>query len=574
MSKSASQVNKRLISKLVPLAFMVLLLNIGAASSPTQQAYVKASNTDAGDQFGFRIAVSGDTMVISAPQEGSNADGVNGDQTNNTYRYFGAAYVFVRQGTNWTQQAYLKASNSQLEDFFGYSVAISGDTIVIGSPHESSGGNGNGVTNGNWIFDLGAAYVFVRNGTNWTQEAFLKASNTHSDPYRGFYFGWSVSIYSNTIVVGAHEEPSNATGVNGNQADTSAYQAGAAYVFVRNGNTWSQQAYLKASNTGTGDRFGEWAAVSGDTIVVGAPNEDSNATGVNGNQTNNAAMDSGAAYIFVRNGNTWSQQAYLKASNANQNDFFGYAVAVSGDTVVIGAPYERGNSTGVNGSQAVGPSVRYGAAYVFVRSGNSWSQEAYLKAGNDLPEQQFGSAVAVAGDIVVIGSRQENGDAAGVNGTNTVNGDFPYAGAVTTFIRNGTNWSQSAYLKASNPDSYDQFGYSVAVSGDTMVTGARDEASDATGVNGSQTNNLAGGAGAVYVFTGFGLSVPSPPRIVSPAALVDGASFTIVASTNVSLALTNWTVLGPATEISLGLFRFTDSQATNFPQRFYTVRSP
>ena len=153
------------------------------------------------------------------------------------------------------------------------------------------------------------------------------------------------------MVVGASGEDSNATGINGDQTNNSASDSGAAYVFVRNGVTWTQQAYLKASNTDAGDLFGYSVAVSGDTVVVGAYGEDSNATGVNGDQTDNSARDSGAAYVFVRNGGTWTQQAYLKASNTDGGDGFGYSVAVSGDTVVVGAFGEDSNATGINGDQ-------------------------------------------------------------------------------------------------------------------------------------------------------------------------------------------------------------------------------
>ena len=129
-----------------------------------------------------------------------------------------------------------------------------------------------------------------------------------------------MAVSGDTVVVGALWEDSSATGVNGNQSDNSAADAGAAYVFVRSGTTWSQQAYLKASNTGAGDYFGCSVAVSGDTVVVGAYGEDSSATGVNGNQSDNSATDAGAAYVFVRSGTTWSQQAYLKASNTGADD--------------------------------------------------------------------------------------------------------------------------------------------------------------------------------------------------------------------------------------------------------------
>jgi hypothetical protein len=199
-----------------------------------------------------------------------------------------------------TQQSYLKASNTDLGDNFGKDVAISGDTLVVGAPFEASaatGVNGNQADNSG---HAGAAYVFVRSGTVWTQQAYLKASNTGQGP-SGDRFGTSVAIDGDTIVVGAYQEDSAATGVNGNQADNTAGQAGAAYVFVRSGTVWTQQAYLKASNTGANDSFGFSVAISGDTVVVGAIGEASNAMGVNGDQTNNSAP-SGAAYVFVRTG--------------------------------------------------------------------------------------------------------------------------------------------------------------------------------------------------------------------------------------------------------------------------------
>ncbi len=150
-----------------------------------------------------------------------------------------------------------------------------------------------------------------------------------------------MALSGDTLVVGAYEEDSNATGVNGEQGNNLASNAGAAYVFVRSGNTWSQQAYLKASNTGADDLFGWSVALSGDTLVVGAWGEDSNATGVGGDQGNNLAEYAGAAYVFVRSGGLWSQQAYLKASNTGADDGFGSSVALSGDTLVVGANREN-----------------------------------------------------------------------------------------------------------------------------------------------------------------------------------------------------------------------------------------
>jgi FG-GAP repeat len=205
-------------------------------------------------------------------------------------------------GLSITQQAYIKASNTDADDFFGAPAAISGDTLVVAAVGEASSATGvNGNQSDNSAPYAGAAYVFVRSGTNWTQQAYLKASNTEE----GDWFT-SVAIDGDTIVVGALGESSNATGVNGNQSDNSAPYAGAVYVFVRNGTTWTQQAYLKASNTEAEDEFGSGLAIDGDTIVVGAPLESSSATGVNGNQSDNSAQFSGAAYVFVRNGTNWT----------------------------------------------------------------------------------------------------------------------------------------------------------------------------------------------------------------------------------------------------------------------------
>ncbi|WP_295442306.1 FG-GAP repeat protein [uncultured Thiodictyon sp.] len=299
-----------------------------------QQAYLKASNTQAFDHFGWSVAVAGDTVVVGAKYESSNATGVNGNQADNSAVYAGAAYVFVRSGTTWTQQAYLKASNAEASDDFGWSVAVAGDTVVVGAPFESSGVTGvDGNQADNSAAGAGAAYVFVRSGTTWAQQAYLKASNTEANDT----FGWAVAVSGDTVVVGAGRESSNATGVDGDQFNNSAAYSGAAYVFVRSGTTWGQQAYLKASNTEWQDAFGESLAISGDTVVVGAFGEDSNAAAVNGNQADNTAASAGAAYVFVRSGTVWTQQAYLKASNTQANDAFGVSVAASGDTVVVGA---------------------------------------------------------------------------------------------------------------------------------------------------------------------------------------------------------------------------------------------
>src|SRR5688572_29931684 len=358
-----------------------------------QQAYLKASTPGWDKVFGWSVAISGDIIVVGAPMERSDATGVNGDETDDSLPNAGAAYVFVRHGTNWTQEAYLKASNTSREQQFGRTVAVSGNTVVVAAPMESSGGQYSG-----------AAYVFVRTGTTWSQQAYLKAPNVEANDV----FGISLAVSGDTLVAGATGDDSGASGVNGDQNDNSAELAGAAHVFVRRGNTWTHQAYLKASNAGRYDSFGSAVAVSGDTIVVGAWGEYSNATGVNGNQNDDSLGAAGAAYVFVRSGRSWTQQAYLKASNTDERDFFGQAVAVAGNAIVVGAPSEQSNATGVNGNQADNSSIGAGAAYAFVREGTDWQQVAYLKPwnANDFRfpiNYAFGTAVAAGTDVVAVG---------------------------------------------------------------------------------------------------------------------------------------------------------------------------
>ena len=431
-----------------------------------QQAYLKASNTEAGDYFGRSVAVSGDTVVVGAPFEDSGTTSGTGNQADNSASNSGAAYVFVRSGAVWTQQAYLKANFPRADDYFGWSVAVSGDTVVVGATGEDNNATGVNGDQGHYYNnapDSGVAYVFVRSGTAWTQQAYFKASNA------GQYdnFGYSVSVSGDTVVVGAPQGGS----------PYGAFGSGAVYVFVRGGTAWTQQAYLKASNAGASDNFGYSVAVSGDTVVVGAYGEDSAATGVNGIQTDNSAASSGAVYVFVRSGTVWTQQSYLKASNAGAGDNFGRSVALSGDTVVVGA---YGEASGVNGNQADNSVSDSGAAYVFVRSGTAWTQQAYLKSSNAGESYYFGYAVAVSGNTVVA----------------TTAVDEAYV-----FVRGGTAWTQQAFLKASNAWRGDSFGYAVAVSDGTVVVGAFLEDSAATGVNGNQTDNSADGSGAAYVFS-------------------------------------------------------------------------
>lgn len=469
-----------------------------------QQAYVKASNTGVGDGFGGSLAISGDTMVVGAPGEDGAATGVNGSQSGDDAPGAGAAYVFVRNGSGWTQQAYLKASNTEANDQFGKAVAIAGDTLVVGAPGEDGAAGGvDGDQSSNGASGAGAAYVFVRNGETWTQQAYLKASNPGQGDGFGISVGVSIDVWGDAIVVGAGGEDGAATGVNGDQSSNAATDAGAAYVFGRVGDVWAQEAYLKASNTDAADAFGQSVAISGGTVVVGAVGEDSSAVGVNGGPTGNVVESAGAAYVFVRGGGAWTQQAYLKASNTGTGDYFGVSVALDGDTMVVGAFFEDGAATGVDGDQSSNGASAAGAAYIFLRNGGTWSQQAYLKASNTDPTDFFGTSVAVEGDTVVVGAAGESSAATGVDGDQASDA-ATLAGAAYVFHRQGAAWTQQAYLKASNTDAYDDFGHDVAVDGDTMAVAADAEDGGSTGVGGDQSSDAASASGAVYCYGAVG----------------------------------------------------------------------
>lgn len=445
-------------------------------TSIAQQAYLKASNTGADDHFGSAVAIDGDTLVVGAPNEDSGSSGVNGNQSDNSGNDVGTVYVFVRSGGIWTQQAYLKASNPDDLDTFGTSVAISGNTIVVGAQGEDSNATGvNGNQSDDSVAQAGAAYVFVRSGTTWTQQAYLKPSTT------GFNnFGNTVAIDGDTIAIGAEGEDSASTGINGSEVGTGAPSSGAVYVFTRSGTTWSQQAYIKSSNSQSGDQFGNSVALSHDTLAVGAVGEDSAATGIGGNQGDNSASGSGAVYVFTRSGNTWSQQAYVKASNSAANSSFGGSLSLDSNTLAVGTD---------NAS----------TAYVFTRSGGLWTQEALLQGANTENGDQFGISVAVHGDTLAVGASGEDSAATGINGDGANNSGSD-SGALYVFTRIGTTWTQRDYVKASNGEAGDSLGSAIAVNNGTIAGGTPLEDSNATGVGGSQTDNSAADSGAVYVF--------------------------------------------------------------------------
>jgi hypothetical protein len=500
-----------------------------------QVGYLKAAHPDIGDHFGcggslpghignaIAISADGATIVVGAPHESSAARGINGDAADNSLYAAGAAYVFVRRGDGWVQQAYLKASNAGQSDLFGMNVAVSadGNTIAVAAPWERSASTG---INGNQADDslpqAGAVYVFRRAGESWSQQAYIKASNTgrRGDAGNlladGDQFGFSLALSGdgNTMAVGATTEDSSATGINGNQADDAAQSAGAVYVFSRTGNTWSQQGYLKGSNTEAGDLFGYDVSLSGDgsILVAAGYDEDGPGRGVNVDQ-GNGVNGSGAIYVFNRTGANWRQDAYLKGSRSEGNDALGFSVAISADgsTLVAGAGDEACLVGGVNPrgcdtdkpEDASGGSA--GAAYVWVRSSAGWTEQAFIKASSPQLQDWFAVNLAVSGDgnTLLVGAPMEDSGARGINGDQQSN-SATESGAAYLFTRSGTSWTQQAYVKAENADEFDEFGTSVAVSGDgrRLIVGARMEGGGEAGINGSQNDNSMPEAGAVYLF--------------------------------------------------------------------------
>jgi len=458
--------------------------------TPSVFAYVKASNTNAGDSAGYRVALSADgsTLAVGADLEKSAARGIDGDQTDNSASASGAVYVFTRSGTTWTQQAYIKASNTDANDHFGTSLALSADgsTLAVGAYLEASAATRvDGDQGDNSAERAGAVYVFTRTGTAWSQQAYIKAFNAE----KGDEFGFSVALSGDgsLLAVGAVDEASAATGVGGDPADNSAPFAGAVYVFARSAATWTQQAYIKASNADGGDAFGVAVALSADgaTLAVGAREENS----ASSDPDDDTAPSAGAVYVFTRDAATWSQQAYVKSAAPHAGDRFGASVALSRDGSILAAG-------------AYGVASNAGAVYVFARDAAAWTQQAQLTASNAGPADQFGGSVALSSDgtALAVGALGEASAATGISGDQN-NDSAPLAGAVYLFTRAASTWAQTLYIKAPNSGFGDRFGTCVALSSDGVIlaVGAPGEDSASTGIDGPGGDDSVE-TGAVYIF--------------------------------------------------------------------------
>ncbi|MGH2732947.1 MAG: FG-GAP repeat protein [Actinomycetota bacterium] len=385
---------------LVGLVFLLPGAGASLGGAPWDLDLVQAEkllpDDDSAALFGHSVALSGDTALV-----GAIGDDHHGDNS-------GSASVFVRSPGAWRRQAKLLASDGAAGDILGYSVALSGDTALVGA----AGDNGKGTSSG-------SAYVFVRSLGAWRRQAKLLAS----DGAAGDQFGYSVALSGDTALVGAFFD------------DDHGESSGAAYVFVRSGTAWSEQAKLIPADGPPGAQFGRSVALLGDTAFLGAPRDDHH------------GESSGGAYVFGRSGETWTQQAKLAGTDGAPGDQFGQSVALSGDTALVGArdDDDRGENSG--------------SAYVFGRLGEVWNERAKLLAADGAPGDIFGYSTALSGDTALVGALSDDDRGAG-------------AGAAYLFMRSGTLWSEQPKLLAPDGAPGDQFGSSVAVSGDTALVGA------------------------------------------------------------------------------------------------------
>ncbi len=339
------------------------------------------------DQFGFSVAISGNTAVVAADRDDD---------------YQGAVNIYVKNGVAWDLQQKLTGLDSVAEDSFGWSVAISGDTVVVGAYLDDIAGT-----------DQGSAYIFTRNGTVWSQQQRLSASDAAANDQ----FGVSVAISGDTVIVGAFGDDSF---------------RGSAYVFARNGAIWTEQQKLTASVRAIDSDFGWSVGISSDTAVVGSNREDA---------------DRGSAYIFLRNGSVWQQQQKLVASDGTTFSRFGHSVSINGDSAAIGSVTDN-----VGGA-------RRGSAFVFARNGGFWSEQQKLIASDGAANDKFGGSIAIDGESLIVGA--EGSDIGSANDR----------GAAYVFSRSGNVWSEAQRLSASDGAASDFFGGSVAIGGGTILVG-------------------------------------------------------------------------------------------------------
>jgi len=403
------------ISLAFAIACMCAGFGTGEASAQCEQAKLVAQDGSVNDDFGVSVSISGDYAVVGARWD----DGDEMPFPSNA----GSAYVFRWSGAEWEETTKLTAGgDSEAGDEFGASVAISGDYILVGVEFDDDGG-----------FVSGSAFTFRRDGDDWVEDAKLAAS----DAAELGHFGRSVAIDGTIAAISA---------VGGSSS---------VYVFERGDLEWSEKDKLLTWAGSTNDKFGEAVSVSGDYILVGAPEE----------RDPNIGYRVGAAYVFVKSAGEWAGQARLTASDASATDFFGGSVSISGDWAVVGADCD--DDACPEDGQA-----DCGAAYVFKRVRNRWTEEARLTPNDTYPGQKFGRSVSIDGNYIVVGTEYDNH--AGTD-----------SGTAYVFALEGDNWVEQAKLIATDASLYDEFGAAVAISGNRALIGAPGDNPDTGSRSGS-----------------------------------------------------------------------------------------
>lgn len=390
--------------------------------------------------------------------------------------------VHLRPGGSVAQHIYAKADNAGEGDVFGWRVAIDRDTLAVAASYEASCATGVHPTGqgDNGCVGSGAVYVFRRRGSAWEPEAYLKPFNTDREDE----FGVSLALDGDTLVVGAFREDSSAGGVPSDGQNDALSNSGAAYVFRRVGGVWQQDAYLKGGSPQEDQEFGWSVAVAGDLVAVGARLEDGSGT-----------TDSGAVYLFRRNVSRWIPEARLEVPAPASDDFFGYSVAAAGDVVAVGACSHGCPPAG----RSIETPQNAGTAHVFRKSGATWVHEATLAPQSPDPADAFGHAVAMTGDVLIVGAPLEDSSSQRVD--QGQDDDLASAsGAAYVFRKSGASWAQEAYLKATNADAADRFGASVAIAGELVAVGALGESSFATGIDGDPDDDSVDNSGAAYLY--------------------------------------------------------------------------
>ena len=420
---------------------------------------------------------------------------------------------------------YLKASNPGAGDWFGWITTYSNDgqVLAVGAPREDGSGRGIGAPSDRSAANAGAVYMFRRDGMRWVLDAYIKAPNADA----GDEFGVAIALSADgsTLAVGANLEDGGGTSVLRTPpgANNEALDSGAVYVYRRDASAWSLESYLKATNSEAGDHFGLAVSLSGDgnTIAVGSLREDGAALGAtNPVPGDNAAMDSGAAYVFRRTAGTWSAVAYLKSLHTRAFDAFSIMLALSADgrTLAVGAQFEDGAGSGPNPVRGTSEVVDSGAVYVFYDDRGTWRPQAYLKASNTGSNDWFGHTVSLSQDGNVLGISAMYEDGSRTSRVGAYNDDSPNSGAAYVFRRAGSSWSFESYVKADEPTADDIFGWAIAMSpdGTKFAVGAPAEDGSGAGLDPMQHDDSLNGAGAAYVFEGIGGSWTLQHLIKSP----------------------------------------------------------